>query len=373
MTFEGRTMRAAVMHGVNEPLVVEEVEIAEPEPGEVMVKLTNSSVCHSDLSALNGSWPPPVPIVLGHEGAGVVEAVGSGVTRHAVGDHVSLSWTPSCERCRFCVSGRPNLCEALAETSFSNVMRDGTTRMRTKSGEAIYTFMGTGSFAEYTVVPETGAIAIPHGADPAIAAVVSCAVATGFGAATKTVQIGPGEKAVVIGLGGVGLSVVAGCAVQSAGMVIAVDVHDDKLELAKNAGATHTVNARATDPVTAVWELTETGADYVFEAIGLKATIEQGISMLGTRGTAVIVGMPPEGVKVEIDPTALAVMETRVVGSNFGSANPPIDFPKIIGLAESGKLDLHSLITGHIKLEQINDAFTSMSKGEGLRTVIDFG
>jgi len=372
MGFEGRTMRAAVMYGVNQPLVIEEIEIAEPGPGEVMVKLAASSVCHSDLHALDGGWPPQVPIVLGHEGAGRIEAVGPGVTRHAVGDPVALSWTPGCERCRFCLAGRPNLCERLAETVHANVMYDGTTRMR-KDGQQIYTFMGTASFGEYTVVPETGAVAIQHGVPADVAAVVGCAVTTGFGAATKTVRIAAGNTAVVIGLGGVGLSAVLGCAAQAAGLVVAVDVHDDKLAMAKRAGATHVINARETDPVTAIAELTKgRGADFAFEAIGLKATIEQAIAMLGSRGTAVLVGMPPEGVKFEADPTLVALMELSIVGSNYGSANPPIDFPRILALAQSGQLDLASLITARISLDSINDAFEAMKRGEGIRTVIGF-
>lgn len=372
MAFEGRTMRAAVMYGVNQPLVVEEIEIAEPGPGEVMVKLEASSVCHSDLHALDGGWPPPVPIVLGHEGAGTIAAIGPGVTRHAIGNPVSLSWTPGCERCRFCLVGRPNLCEELAETVFANVMRDGTTRMR-KGDQPIHTFMGTASFAEFTVVSETAAVAIPHGTPMDVAAVVGCAVTTGFGAATKTVHIAPGDTAVVIGLGGVGLSAVRGCVAQSAGTVIAVDVHDDKLALATQAGATHVVNGREADAVAAVWEITAgRGADFAFEAIGLKQTIEQAIAMLGSRGTAVLVGMPPEGVRFEADPTTLALMELSIVGSNYGSANPPVDFPRILGLAQSGHLELASLITSRMGLDDINDAFDAMKRGEGLRTVIGF-
>jgi S-(hydroxymethyl)glutathione dehydrogenase/alcohol dehydrogenase len=372
MGFEGRTTRAAVMYGVDEPLVVEEIEIAEPGPGEVMVKLAASSVCHSDLHALDGGWPPPVPIVLGHEGAGTICAVGPGVTRHSIGDPVSLSWTPGCERCRFCLVGRPYLCVELAETVHANVMRDGTTRMR-KDGRPIYTYMGTASFAEHTVVPETGAVAIPTGAAMDVASVVGCAVTTGFGAATKTVHISPGQSAVVIGLGGVGLSAIHGCVAQSAGSIIAVDVHDEKLVHATKAGATHVVNARTTDPVAAVWEITGgRGADFAFEAIGLKPTIEQAIAMLGNRGTAVLVGMPAGGVRFEADPTAIALMEAKIVGSNYGSANPPVDYPRILEMARTGKLDLGSLITARIPLEAINDAFDQMKQGVGLRTVIEF-
>lgn len=372
MGFEGRTTRAAVMYGVDEPLAVDEIEIAEPGPGEVLVRLTHSSVCHSDLSALDGSWAPQTPIVLGHEGAGLVEAVGPGVDRHAVGDPVALSWTAGCGRCRLCVTGHPNLCESIAETTLANVMNDGTTRMR-KGGQEIYTYMGTASFAEHTVVPETGAVAVPADSPTHIAAVVGCAVTTGFGAATKTADVGPGDTVVVLGLGGVGLSVILGCAAQSAGIIVAVDVHDDKLAVARTFGATHTVNARETDAVAAVSELTSgRGADYAFEAIGLKATIEQAIAMLGTRGTAVLVGMPPAGVTFETEPVTMAMLEQRIAGSNYGSANPAVDFPKILGLAQSGRLDLEPLITGRIKLDEINDAFDAMRRGEGIRTVIEF-
>jgi S-(hydroxymethyl)glutathione dehydrogenase/alcohol dehydrogenase len=241
-----------------------------------------------------------------------------------------------------------------------------------RGGQEIYTFMGTASFAEYTVVPETGAVPIPPGTPMDIAAVVGCAVTTGFGAATKTVRMAPGDSAVVIGLGGVGLSAIRGCVAQSAGKVVAVDVHDDKLALARQAGATHVVNSRDSDAVAAVWEITTgRGADFAFEAIGLKPTIEQAIAMLGNRGTAVLVGMPPDGVRFEADPTALAMMELSIVGSNYGSANPHVDLPRILGLAQTGKLELASLITSRIGLEEINDAFDMMKRGEGLRTVIE--
>ena len=372
MGFDGRTMRAAVMYEVDQPLVVEEIEIAEPGPGEVLVKLAAASICHSDLHALLGEWGAPLPIVLGHEGAGTVEALGPGVTRHAVGDPVVLSWTPGCERCRFCLSGRPNLCEKLAETVHANVMYDGTTRMR-KDCRPIYTYMGTATFGQYTVVPESGAVAIPRDVPTDVAAVVGCAVTTGFGAATKTVRIPPGDSAVVLGVGGVGLSVLQGCAAQSAGVIAAVDVHDDKLALAKKAGATHVINAREIDPVAAIAELTDgRGADFAFEAIGLKATIEQALAMLGSRGTAVLVGMPPEGVTFEADPTLIAAMELSIVGSNYGSANPAVDIPRIIGLAKAGRVDLSSLITARTTLDGINDAFDAMKRGEGIRTVLEF-
>jgi S-(hydroxymethyl)glutathione dehydrogenase/alcohol dehydrogenase len=363
-------MRAVVMREPGQPLAIEEVEIAEPGPGEVLVRMAASGVCHSDLHVLLGEWEMGLPLVLGHEGAGVVEALGDGVQRVAVGDPVVLAWTPGCATCTYCVTGRPHICENLLQSAYQNVMLDGTPRIR-KEGDAIYSFLAVGSFGEYAVVPETGAVPIAEGIPMDLAAVVGCAVATGFGAASNTVQVPVGASAVVIGLGGVGLSIVQGCVAQSAGLVVAVDVHDDKLELATRLGATHVLNATSTDPVVEVAALTgERGVDFTFEAIGLKATIEQAITMLGRNGTAVLVGMPPEGTRFEADPLTMTMFEQRVVGSNYGSCNAAIDFPRLLDLYQRGRVDLDALVTARIGLEDINDAFSAMSRGEGVRTVV---
>lgn len=371
--FEGRVMRAAVMREAGKPLEIEGVEIAEPGPEEVLVKLAASGVCHSDLHTLKGEWGAVMPLVLGHEGSGVVEAVGERVQRVAVGDPVVLSWTAGCGRCQRCLIGQPNLCEKLGESVHANVMFDGTTRLR-KNGEEIYSFLGVASFGEYAVVPESGAIPIQHGVSLDLASVVGCAVSTGIGATTNTVRVPVGASTAIIGLGGVGLSILQGCVAQSAGTVIAIDMQPDKLEVASKLGATHVVNARDTDPVAAVRELTgEAGVDFAFEAIGLKATIEQSLAILGARGVAVLVGMPPEGVTFEADPLTMTGLEQSIVGSNYGSSNPAVDFPRLLHLSEIGRIDLGSMVTQRIPLEQINHAFAAMERGEGIRTVITYG
>ena len=370
--FEGRVMRAAVMREVGLPLGIEDVEIAEPGPGEVLVKMAATGVCHSDLHALKGEWQMGLPLVLGHEGSGIVEAVGAGVQRVAVGDHVVLSWTAGCGSCLYCLSGQPNICAHLLESVHQNVMFDGTTRLR-KDGEPIYGFLGVASFGEYAVVPESGAVTVKRDIPLDLASVVGCAVATGFGAASKTVQVPVGASTAIIGLGGVGLAILQGCVAQSARSVIAIDVRDDKLELASRLGATDVINARNDDPGAAVSELTgEAGVDFAFEAIGLKATIEQALAMLGRRGTAVLVGMPPEGVTFEADPLLISAFEQRVVGSNYGSSNPAVDFPRLLELFERGRIDLSSMVTRRLPLGEINEAFASMERGEGVRTVIGY-
>jgi S-(hydroxymethyl)glutathione dehydrogenase / alcohol dehydrogenase len=369
--FEGRTMRAAVFREPNHPLEIEEIEVAEPNAGEVLVRLAASGVCHSDYHVVIGEWANiPTPIILGHEGAGVVEAVGAGVDHISVGDPVVLSWSPNCGSCLYCVSGRPHLCTVAERTAYKSVMFDGGSRMR-QNDRRIYSYMTVGSFGEYAVVPKSGAIPIADAIPLDRAAMVGCAIATGFGAAANTVHIPVGASAVVIGCGGVGLSALQGCAAQSASPLIAVDVNDSKLELARKLGATHTINAGTDDAIARVLELTgNLGADFAFEAIGLKVTIEQATRMLSAGGTAVIVGQVPDGVTIEVDPYLLSDREHRIVGSNYGSCNPEIDFPKILNLYQQGRLDLDSMISRRLKLEQINEAFDAIAHGEAVRSVI---
>lgn len=369
--FEGRTTRAAVLREIDRPLQIEELEIAEPGPGEVLVRLGASGVCHSDFHVLKGDWADVRrPIVLGHEGAGTVEVVGEGVERVGPGDHVALSWLPSCGRCRQCLAGHPQLCLSAPETVYENLMFDRTSRLRC-GDEQVYSMLTVGSLGEYTVVPEVGAVPIDASIPFDRAAVVGCAVATGFGAAVNTARVWPGASTAVIGCGGVGVSVLQGCAAESANPIIAVDTSAAKLVLAEEFGATHAVDASDRDPVEAVREITDgLGVDFAFEAIGLKVTIEQSIAMLGNGGAAVMVGMPPDGVKVEIEPTVMTSFEHRVLGCNYGSCNPGIDFPRILGLYQQGRLNLDSMISRRLPLEEINDAFAAMAAGEVVRSVI---
>lgn len=363
-------MRAAVLRDAGRPLTVEEVEIAEPAAGEVLVRLAASGVCHSDYHVVVGEWRTTMPIVLGHEGAGVVAAVGPGVDRLAVGDPVVLAWMPGCGDCAQCAGGRPQLCVRSSQTVDANTMPDGTTRLR-QGDEIVYSYLGVGSFGEYAVVAENAAIPVRAGLPLDRAAMIGCAVATGFGAAVKTVEIPVGASVAVLGCGGVGLSTLQGAAARSADPIIALDVHPDKLEVARRFGATHAIDARRCDVGAAVGELTAgLGVDYAFEAIGLKATIEQAVELLAPGGTAVIVGMTPDGVAAEFDPTALASRERRIVGCNYGSCNPRVDFPRLLTLYERGRIDLDAMITRRIALDDVNAALATIADGTGIRSVV---
>lgn len=365
-------MRAAVFHGPGQPLRVEELTVQEPQAGEVLVRMTASGVCHSDFHVVLGEWGAQTPLVLGHEGAGVVEAVGDGVTSLQPGDTVALSWTPSCRRCRYCVSGRPQLCTEAVENAYRNVMPDGTTRL-SLDGQPVYSYLSVASFGEYAVVPESGAIKVDADVDPSLAALVGCAVTTGIGAVINTAAVEPGATVAVIGCGGVGLSTVMGAALSSASRIIAVDLSAEKLALAAKAGATDTIDARDIDVPAAIQELTGGGVDYAFEAIGRARTIEQAYESLAPGGSAIVVGQVPTGVTIEIDPMAMSGRELTLKGSNYGSARPSIDFARILDFHRRGAIDLDLLIGARIPLDRINDAFDALREGTTARTVIEFG
>lgn len=370
--FEGRTMRAAVFRRPGEPLQIEELEVAEPAAGEVLVRLAASGVCHSDYHVYVGEWSAPTPLVLGHEGAGTVEAIGDGVDELAPGDKVVLSWCPNCRRCEWCVSGRPQLCSVAEKTTYRSVMLDGTTRLR-RGDEPVYAYTALGTFGEYAVVPESGAIRVADDVPLERAALVGCAVATGFGSVVNTAHVPVGASVSIVGCGGVGLSVLQGAVVSSAAPIVVVDVRDEKLETALALGATHVVNAGREDPVAAVMSITNgRGVDYAFEAIGLSATIEQAVAMLASAGTAVVVGQAPEGVTVSLDPFRISDRELRVIGSNYGSCRPATDFPRLLDLCARGVIKLDPLVTRHLALAEINEALEAMSGGEGFRSVISY-
>ncbi|TGD90769.1 Zn-dependent alcohol dehydrogenase [Mycolicibacterium sp. CH28] len=367
-------MRAAVFERPGSPLTIENLEIAEPRDNEVLVRMAASGVCHSDYHVVIGEWGSPAPIVLGHEGSGYVEAIGPNVRDVEIGDHVALAWTPSCRRCEHCVSGRPVLCTVAVETAYNSVLPDGTTRLSRTSGEAVYSYLSVGSLAEYAVVPEAGAIRLPKDTDPALSALIGCAVSTGVGAAINTAKIRPGATVVVIGCGGVGLSAVMGAKISAASRIIAVDVIPEKLELAGRAGATDVINASQTDPVEAVFELTAgRGADYAIEAIGRARTIEQAYRTLTSGGVAVVAGQVPTGVTIEVDPMAMSGRELTLTGSNYGSVRPSVDFRRILGFHDSGLIDLNLLVDKRAPLDSINDAFDTLAAGTSARTVITLG
>jgi S-(hydroxymethyl)glutathione dehydrogenase / alcohol dehydrogenase len=363
-------MKAPVLHAVREALVVEDVELDEPKAGEVLVRMAASGVCHSCLHAADGSWNPPrTPMVLGDEGAGVVEQVGPGVTRLQPGDHVILSWAPNCGYCRACVTGHPVRCENRLQNA---AMLDGTTRMHL-NGQDVYHYASIATFGSYSVVPEMAAIKVCKDVPLEIAALIGCSVMTGVGAVLNTARVQPGDSLVVIGCGGIGLNAVQGGRLASAEPLIAVDVADNKLEYARALGATQMINASREDVAARVRQLTEgRGADHAVVAVGSTEAVQTAWSTLGRGGTCVVVGLPPAGHKIEIDPGSLVGPERRLVGSCYGSASVFADFPRMVNLYLSGKLKIDELITRRYSIDEANEAFRALAAGELARGILVF-
>jgi S-(hydroxymethyl)glutathione dehydrogenase / alcohol dehydrogenase len=363
-----QSMKAAVHTGTSDRLEIVSLDLDDPRPGEVLVRLGASGVCGSDRHVVDGDWPMPTPTVLGHEGAGVVEAVGAGVTTVQPGDHVILSWFAPCQKCFSCASGKAWACTRTR--SVECVMPDGTTR-HSMAGSQAFPYLGLGTMAEYTVVPESAAVAIPKEVPFDVASLIGCSVTTGVGAVVNNARVTAGSSAVVIGCGGVGLSVIMGLALAGANPIIAVDISQEKLDTARRFGATHTILASETT-VADVRAIVAEGVDYSFEAIGRVASIEQLPALTRAGGTAVIVGLPPVGHTATIDPLSFAELGLTLVGSNYGGAVPLVDFPRIADLYLAGKLPLDELISDRVALEDINEALDAMRRGERTRSVIVF-
>lgn len=361
-------MRAAVLYEVKAPLKVEELEVTDLHPEEVLVKTAASGVCHSDLHIIKGDNPYPLPVVLGHEAAGIVEKVGSGVRDINPGDHCVISFMPQCGQCPYCTIGRPNLCIVAARSGFSGVMPDGTSRLR-KGAQEIKQFMDVASFGEYMVVQQNSVITIRKDAPLDKVCLVGCGVMTGVGAAINTARVRAGSSCVVIACGGVGLNVVQGCALAGAAKIIAVDTNPRKLDLAEQFGATHVINSSQEDPARQVRRLTQGGADYAFEAIGLPVTIEQAFRCIRRGGQAVVVGQAAAGATVTIDALEF-LAEKTLTGSLYGSARPRVDMPALVDLYMDGRLKLDELVSRTIDLGEVNNAFDLMEKGEVARSVI---
>jgi S-(hydroxymethyl)glutathione dehydrogenase/alcohol dehydrogenase len=360
------TVKAAVMRGYNAPLEIEELEIDDPGPGEVLLKTAASGICHSDLTVMEGGLPMPPPCVLGHEPAGVVEAVGKGVTDFVVGDHVIGCITSWCGVCKFCTGGRPYLCP----TQFSGRPEGQKSRISTKGGDPIFQFANLSSFAENMLCPERSLVKIREDMPLDRASLIGCGVTTGLGAALNTVHIPAGASVVIIGLGGVGLAALQGARIVGAGKIIAIDSQKWKFGLAKQFGATDCIDASEGDPTAAVHDLTGGGADFVFECIGLVPTVQQAVAMTGRGGTTVLVGVVPITQMVEISAADLTLQEKKITGSYMGSNRFRFDMPKYIDFYLDGRLHLDDMISSRIKLDDINDAFDRMKKGEVARQVI---
>ena len=364
------TVRAAVLGGPGQAVEMADVELAAPRAGEVEVRITAAGVCGSDLHVVQGDWQVPMPVVLGHEGAGVVERVGPGVDDLAPGDHVVLSWVPQCGRCRQCLAARPWQCELVAEVvAPGGVLHDGTSRWQDAEGGGLYHYLGVSSFAERVVVPRSGAVKIRDDAPLDVVAVVGCAVATGVGAVQHTAQVPTGASVAVIGCGGVGLSCIQGARLAGAARIVACDVRPDKLEVARRLGATDTVDASTGDAVAGLGDAAPEGLDFVFDAIGRIETTEQAIAALGLGGAAVIVGLPPTGATARFEPLALAEANQRILGSNYGSVDPQRDIPRLVDRYMEGELDLDALISGRRPLEEAAAALDDLAAGRTLRTL----
>jgi S-(hydroxymethyl)glutathione dehydrogenase/alcohol dehydrogenase len=365
--------KAAVCVGINEPLEIQEVELEAPHAGEVRVRMGASGVCHSDLSIQNGTLMGAFPMVLGHEGAGVIEELGEGVTGFEVGDHVVVSWVPQCGECFFCKKGQGFLCEAGQMAMVTGGLLDGSTRF-SRDGEPIKQMACSGTFSEQAVIPAIGAVKIPKDVPLEIGALIGCGVLTGVGAALNTANISRGDTVAVIGCGGVGLNVIQGAKIAGADEIIAIDMLPNKLDMAKQFGATTLVNASDGDPVSQVMEMTQQrGVDVAFEVIGLKQTIEQTIMMTRRGGEAVLVGVPRMEVMLELPAFfGVVLMSKTIKGCWYGSSNVQQDVPKLLEYYKSGELNLDGLISRRISVNDVNEAFKAMEAGEVARSVIQY-
>ena len=363
-------MKAAVLYEPKQPLVLEEVELDDPKEGEVLVKIGAAGICRSDRHFMHGDAPIALPVVLGHEGAGTVERVGPGVASVRPGQQVILSFVPSCGRCRSCWEGNPQVCDNHMATGPK--MFDGTCRLH-KGGQSIHHMGKVACFAEYAVVPEMGCVPTEAPIPMDKAALIGCCVPTGVGAVINSAKVTPGSTVAVVGCGGVGLNVIMGAALMNAARIIAVDVRESQLEFAMRFGATHSVNAADRDPVAQVKELTGgRGADFTFEVVGAAGTIRDAYDMAAKSGTVTLVGIAPFGAEAPLNAVDMVRMEKTVRGTYYGSTKARVDMPKMAELYRLGKLNLDDLVSRHYALDQVNEAYDDMDKGEIGRGVIVF-
>jgi S-(hydroxymethyl)glutathione dehydrogenase/alcohol dehydrogenase len=363
--------KAVLVREIGKPVLVEQIEVAPPQHGEVTVRMAACGVCHSDLSATNGTIPYPLPLVLGHEGAGVIVAVGDGVDNYAVGDHVVSSFVSMCGHCHYCQTGRPQLCVQSLKSLYT--LPDGTVRTKDSGGKSLNVFCGCGVMAEYATVHMGNVVKIDQKMPLDRAALIACGVMTGVGAAVNTAKVEAGSIAVVFGCGGVGLNAVQGCAIAGAGMIVAVDTSDEKLEMAKQFGATHGYNVTGqANAAKDLFKMTGGGADYSFDCVGVGKISEMAWGVLRRGGTAVIVGISNPKDQITLGAQAVATSEKTLTGSYYGSARPQLDFPRLIGLYRSGRLKLDELITRTYSIDDAPQAFADLDAGKQGRGVIIF-
>lgn len=367
-----RQMGLALPYAVSKPLEIVEVDIDPPGRGELLVKIMAAGLCHSDLSVVNGDRPRPMPMVLGHEAAGIVQEVGNGVDDFAVGDHVVMVFMPSCGSCMPCSTGRPALCEPGAKANGAGTLLRNARRLHIENEPAFH-HVGVSAFAEYAVVARESCVRI----DPALpfdqAALFGCAVLTGVGAVVNTAKVPPGASVAVAGLGGVGLSAVLGAVASGARQIIAVDLSDDKLAFARALGATHTVNARSATAVADIKALSGGGVEFFFEMAGAVLALEMAYAATARGGMTITAGLPHPDRKLSIQAVSLVAEERTLKGSYIGSCVPRRDVPNYVALFKAGKLPVDRLLTHRLKLEDINEGFDRLHDGTGVRQVVVFG
>ncbi len=364
-------MGAQPPYAQSRPLSIESIELRDPGPGEILVRMGAAGLCHSDLSVINGDRPRPTPMALGHEAAGVVEALGVGVDDLERGDHVVLVFVPSCGHCAPCAEGRPALCEPGMRSNTAGTLLSGERRLF-RGGEPVNHHMGCSAFAEYSVVSRRSVVKI----DPELpldeAALFGCAVLTGVGAVVNTAQVRAGTSTAVVGLGGVGLASILGCVAAGARHVVAVDLSQEKLDLARSLGATHAFTAGDPDLVAKVKEATAGGVDYAIEMAGSVKAFESAYRMTRRGGTTVTAGLPHPNSTWPMSPTHLVAEERTIKGSYIGTCVPSRDLPRYIALYRAGKLPVNRLMTRRLKLEEINEGFDLLHEGKAVRPVITF-
>lgn len=365
-------VRAAVLEGVGGSSPVQELDLAPPHASEVLVRLGASGVCRSDYNAVDATTGTPFPVVLGHEGAGVVEAVGANVTRVSVGDHVALSWTPSCGECEECVRDLPQMCTTIWPVMGAGGLLDETSRL-SRDGETVYHYCFLSTFAEACVVAERSCIPIARDVPFDVASLVGCGITTGIGAVWNTAGVRPGDRVAVIGCGGVGLSALMAAVAVGAEPIVAVDAAPGKLATAKEFGATAGVEwaGSAEETAEAVREVSGGGVDYAIEATGRGEAMLTAVLSTRRRGAAVLIGIPRADTVVPLPALTIPRMERRVLGSIYGSSRPERDFPKILDVYRSGRLPLDRLVSHRLPLEEVDRAFELMNSGEALRVVLD--
>jgi S-(hydroxymethyl)glutathione dehydrogenase / alcohol dehydrogenase len=361
------TATAAVLYEVKQPLVVEDVEVLEPGAGEVLVGWVANGVCHSDLHVITGDYPHPLPVVLGHEAAGVVEKVGPGVTTVAPGDHVCSSYIPSCGKCGYCINGQPTLCALRDKPRW--FMLDGTPRFR-KNGRGLHHFLQVSGYATRSVLMEQSVIPIRKDAPLDVVCLVSCGVLAGAGPVINRARVPPGASVAVFGCGGVGLNTIQAARLVGAARIIAVDVLPRKLEWAREFGATHVVDASREDPVARVQAIAGGGGvDFAFEVVGTQRTIEQAVLSTHRGGMAVVVGVSPAGTRLSLDP-GLFLQQRTLTGTSFGGGHQRTDVPMLIDLYMDGRYKLDELISRRLPLTDLNHAFDLLQQGEVKRSVV---